>query len=357
MAGKKDEVGRAIIREFCEKHPEIKGLTLAKMIYRGRNRKLFESLAAVRHRIAYHRGRRKGGSSARPVVVSKPVAATADRSQSNWAYSAPKSLSDKYEDYVVHGAQRILRLSDIHFPYHDEVALEAAINYGIKKDPTILMLDGDITDCADLSDHERDPRVRSIESEMKMVGEEIMKFKKLFPKARIIWKEGNHEVRLQRYIARKAPELYGFPMLDIPGLVTMMAGKSGIDEHGNKFYTPDPEAMRGVEWVDKKRTIRCGKLAFWHGHERKFGGKYPASRLLDIARESIICGHFHRTDEYTKPNLSGEVYGAWSTGCLCYMKPGWLPHNDWNHGFAYIDVEGDGTFTVHNHRVIDGRVR
>ena len=62
-------------------------------------------------------------------------------------------MADEHTDYAIHGAQRILRLSDIHFPFHDERALEAALNYGHQHDPTIILLSGDILDLPNLSTH------------------------------------------------------------------------------------------------------------------------------------------------------------------------------------------------------------
>ena len=341
---KAEDVASRVIREACEKHPDLPTMTLANIVYRGANKKLFTSIGAVRHRISYARGRKTGGNSDRRFVSKKavPIKDTSGSSSVPYAYRAPKSHTQQYTEYVVHGAQRVLRLSDIHYPFHDERALEAAINYGIKKDPTILLLDGDIIDCHSISRYMKDPRERYTETEMRMVGQEIEQFKKLFPKARIIWKEGNHEQRLVTYLLTKAPELYGLPMLDIPGLVTM-------------FNSPD--TMTGVEWVNDNRVIRIGKLACLHGHEyRGGGGVNPARWLFLRTGESAIVGHFHRTSEHSEPNLSRDQMACWSTGGLCELQPGYQRHSKHNHGFAYIEVEDSGMFRVKNIRVLDGRI-
>jgi hypothetical protein len=34
-----------------------------------------------------------------------------------------------------------------------------------------------------------------------------------------------------------------------------------------------------------------------------------------------------------------------------------MPINKWNLGFAYVEREPDGQFTVHNHTIIKGKVR
>lgn len=346
--------------EYCQKHPDIPDLTLARMAH-AKNKKV-GSVDQFRGAIRWHRGRKRNVSKAKEAAgkrgrTASVVPSTAVVSKEAFRYRAPKSHSTPHEDFIIHGAQRILRLSDIHYPFHDERALEAAINYGIKKDPTILLLDGDIIDCMDCSDHERDPRLRTLELEMKMVGEEIMVFKSVFPKARIIWKEGNHSARLQRYLARRAPELFGLPMMDVPGFITMVSGGSTVDESGTRSWIPNPEVMRGVEWVTDKRTIRCGHIAFLHGHEFSGGGGINPARWLFLRTgESAVCGHFHRISEHSETTLSRKQVGCWSTGCLSELTPKYMPNNKWQHGFAYVEVRQDGTFHVDNIRIIDGNI-
>jgi predicted phosphodiesterase len=329
-----------VARQHLKDHPDMPLLTLARMIV-GKYPQL-GSVETVRQTLRYHTG--KKGVKDRGKIKDRIITHGHDsENRTASIYRAPRSHAEDYQDFHIHGAQRVLRLSDIHYPFHDERALEAAVNYGLKHDPTIILLDGDILDCHDLSDHDRDPRHRYTEVEMKMVADELRQFKALFPKARIIWKEGNHEQRLKRYMMRRAPELWGLPGLDIMGLVAMLGGA---------------DAIAGVEWVDDKRVIRMGALACLHGHEFAGGGGgvNPARWLFLRTGENAVCGHFHRTSEHSEPSLSREARGAWSTGCLCDMRPSYMPHNKWNSGFAWIDVEQDGTFRLKNIRVINGKV-
>lgn len=328
-----------LVREYCKGHPEMPHMTLARMVY-AENKKMFSSVNAARLSIMYHRGARVDGSGKK---VADPIPFDFEQGDTvRFQYRAPKSHKVDIEDFRIYGAQRVLRLSDIHYPFHDEKALEAAVEYGMKHDPTILLLGGDIIDCHDLSVHDKDPRHRYTETELKMIGEELVQFRQAFPKARIIWQEGNHEHRLKRYLQRKAPELWGLPMLDIPGLVNMVNG---------------PEAMMGVEWIDEGRTIHLGHLACLHGHEfRGGGGVNPARWLFLRTGESALCGHFHRTSEHSEPTLSRKQVGTWTSGCLCEMRPPYLRNNKWNHGFQWIDVEADGRFRVKNIRILDGKI-
>lgn len=329
-----------VSRDYCRKYADIPDLTLARMLHKDEP-VLFPTVERARSAVRYARAKKESGCGRK---TPDPVPTIAPNTRAAFAYRAPASHAEPLTDVVIHGAQRILRLSDIHYPFHDERALSAAIEYGMKHDPTVVLLDGDVIDCHDLSDYDRDPRHRYTEDELRTIGAELDQFRRAFPKARILWKSGNHEDRLKRYLMRRAPDLYGLPGMDVPGLVAMTCGAGALDR---------------VEWIERKRVIRCGHLAFLHGHEFGGcgGGVNPARWLFLRAGENAICGHFHRTSEHSEPSLSREQRGAWSTGCLCDMSPDYMPHNKWNHGFAWIEVEQAGTFRVKNIRIIDGKIR
>jgi len=76
------------------------------------------------------------------------------------------------------------------------------------------------------------------------------------------------------------------------------------------------------------------------------------------AIENILVGHVHRTstDVIRKP-LDGSFIGGWSVGCLCDLNTHYAARNGWNHGFAIVDVDKSGDFTVHNKMIIGGGVR
>ena len=332
-----------LVREFCGKHPDIPHLTLARMFVT-KYPDTFKTANSARYAIQRARGARKSNNNPYAAkTVSDPVKYTGPKGTTNFRFLVPPSDADDYEDFVIHGAQRVLRLSDIHYPFHDVRALDAAVNYGANLDPTVLLLAGDVVDLPDFSKHPKLNRRSFLEREMTIVVQQLDQFRQAFPKARIVWMEGNHEQRLKKYVIEKAPELAGVPLMDVPGFVRLYGG---------------PSAMDRVEWVDDCRTVRTGNLAHLHGHEfRGGGGVNPARWLYLRTGENSMCGHFHRTHEYSEPILSGKQIGAWSTGCLCTLNPDWMRKTKWNHGFAYIEVEEGGNFIVSNHRIIDGKVR
>lgn len=332
-----------VVRKYCAKYPHKASLTLARMIY-AENGAMFTSVDSVRGMVTYHRGllktKRRNGKSR---VAADPIPSMAGSSTVNSFYRAPRTKAQDRTDYVIHGAQRILRLSDIHFPIHDADAVNAALDYGRQHDPTVILLDGDIADLSEFSTHERTTLANYVTEEIVMIVEFLDALRALFPNARIIWKEGNHEARFLKYLIRKAPELLATDCFELMGFIRFISGRA--------------DATMNVEWVDGQRIIRAGKLALLHGHEfRGGGGVNPARWLYLRTGENAVCGHFHRTSEHSEPSLSGEQRGAWSTGCLCHLSPDYLRHNKWNHGFAWIDVLDNGNFRLKNIRILDGEI-
>ena len=343
--GKRGVKGDAVVA-ICKRNPDKPTLWISKRLH-AKHPGLFPTVASARDLVRYHRNERLDRTA------NDPIERTCDNSTRNMLARIPKTSAKKRDPFVIHGAQRILRLSDIHFPIHDEAALGAALNHGKEYDPTIILLDGDVADLHDFMRHEKRSMKRYVREEVGCIVSFFDLLREEFPKARIIWKEGNHEERLRAYLISNAPALMDAEdeddeddeIFDLPGFVRLVSKRM--------------DATLGVEWVNNKRIIRAGELSIIHGHElgRGGGGVNPARWLFLRTGENAICGHFHRTSEHSEPSLSRKQRGAWSTGCLCDLSPEYMPENKWNHGFATIDVDADGGFMVSNHRIIDGRVR
>ena len=82
-----------------------------------------------------------------------------------------------------------------------------------------------------------------------------------FPKAKIVYKPGNHEYRLPRYYASKAPEFIGSPLAAMESLIDFES--------------------RGIEFLDYYQKVKAGKLSILHGHE--FGGLTTAFQSIKKA--------------------------------------------------------------------------
>lgn len=228
-------------------------------------------------------------------------------------------------------------LSDMHVPYHDLRALTAAVAYLKKRDPHGLLINGDFLDFHEISEHDKDPTAARYVDELE-TGKQMMAWlRKRFPKARIVYRFGNHEERLDRYILRRAPALFDLPFADV---------STQLDLPGQR-----------VELVRDKRLIRLGKLNTIHGHEyRGSGGINPARWLHLRTHAATLSGHFHRPSFHPWRTVDGASSGCWSVGHLCHPTPDYAVNNEWNAGFAVVTISKGGGFEVENKLIIDGRV-
>lgn len=222
-------------------------------------------------------------------------------------------------------------LSDIHLGVHDKTAMLSALKYVKKERPQNILLNGDIIDSAALSKHERTSTPPTYLYEIELAKTFLQSIRTEFPDARIIYKEGNHESRLSRYIQNRASELEG--LVDLYRLLKLQE--------------------IGIEYVESARFVLQNKIFIVHGHEMKVsGGVNPARALLLRAFDNCIMGHVHRTSYAHGKNMNGKYIRAWTSGCLCKLQQEYMPHSQSNHGFVVIEEDG----TVRNHWVIDGVV-
>lgn len=251
-------------------------------------------------------------------------------------FELPESDYEQRENFIIpKGQNNILILSDIHFPYQDNKALELALQYGIENKVNCVYLNGDTLDMYHGSRFVKDRRKRDLASELQ-IGRDFLKMLQETFKCPIYFKIGNHEKRWEDYLRIQAPELLGIADFELETILRF-----------REF---------GVTLVKDKQIAMAGKLPIMHGHEWQGGFAppvNPARGLYMKAKESAIVGHSHRTSEHTEKNLSGEVTTCWSTGCLCGLQPDYAPYNNYNHGFAHVRVNKDGSYNVKNIRIIN----
>ena len=251
--------------------------------------------------------------------------------------SLPEPEKNDYSKFLIK-EKRIGILSDIHFPYYDKEALNAAIAYLRKWKPDCILLNGDIIDCYAISRWDRDPRARSFKYELDMLRSFVQELRKIWPKARIVLKCGNHSERYEKLILQRVPELVDLELLTFENVIS--AKDLGIDV------------------VKNKRVIVIGKLNVIHGHELPHGIAAPVNPARGFflkTKANVLGAHHHQSSDHSESDLNGNIIGAWSTGCLCELHPDYAPINKWNHGFATVENFGSD-FKVTNLRIIKGKV-
>lgn len=332
MSPKKDIVTLEAERLAIEM-PEAASRTLARRLAKEFSITIEQARSKIR--------KARGASGARPlgdgrlegqvVVREKRPAGVKPKVPPN---QMPASLAEPWEPYTIGGAQRILVLSDIHVPYHSELALRAAVEHGKRNKPTVLLLNGDTCDFYRISRWDKDPRKRDFKAELSACRDLLRWLRSQFPKSQVIFKKGNHEERWDHWLWNRAPEIADCEEM--------------LLENWLKFDE------LGIEMVEQKRPIMCGKLPVFHGHELPKGMTSPVNmargaflRMID----TTLVGHGHRSSSHTEASWTHKEITCWSTGCLCDLNPEYARINKWNWGFAEIDTEIDGSFNVSNLRI------
>jgi len=320
-----------IVKDYLKNFPSTSKNTLAEKIYK-ENKIVFSDKEDARKAIRYYTGAYGAKQS-----KYKKIDHDTPFSREN-PYGLPETEATPFEPYVLPKANNnILFLSDIHLPYHDINALTLAIQYGKEKNVNTIYLNGDIIDCYKASFHEQDPKKRDISYEFELCRQFLDLLKREFPLAKIFYKEGNHEARWERFLRVKAPIV-----LDMEEFRLQIILRLG---------------EKGVEWIPNKKLVQAGKLNMIHGNEYKGGGGINVARTLWLrAGDNVIAGDKHKTQTGLKTNIDKKVVGTWSVACLCELNPDYLPFNEWNLGFAHIEIFNSGEFAVHNKQIINGRI-
>lgn len=251
----------------------------------------------------------------------------------------PKSKAEPWEYLAISGPCRVLSLSDVHIPYHDERALRSAVAYARDKfNPNVVLLNGDIIDFYSISRFDKDPSRRNLKGEIDLTIEGLRWLRGIFPRARFIFRAGNHEVRWDTYIWNKAAELWDLPQCRLAKVLELDKLK--------------------MEYVGDKRPILAGMLPVFHGHELAISSYVNPARTLYLKTgHTGLIGHLHRSSTHTEPDMWHSETTCWSQGCLCDLHPDYAPVNRFNHGFAVVEVDKDDEFKMHNFKIKDGKVR
>jgi predicted phosphodiesterase len=321
------------IIEYLERYHDKPILTIAKKLVK-ENPDLFVNVESARTKLRYYSG--LSGKYSRKNVKK--------HLQRDLTYNynpfdnIPESYQDKREFYQLPSTcTNIAVLSDIHFPYHDAEALKIAIDWIIENKCNCIYLNGDILDFYQLSDFLKDPHKPTMKKEIELGRWFLKSLRQTFPNIPIYYKIGNHEMRFERWMKVK-----GFEFL-------------GMDEF--KLSVLLGFAENHIIEIDKYTVAHAGDLRIIHGHEyRTSGGVQPARLLYLKTKSNVLAGHYHRISEYIDRNIDNKFHGGWSTGCLCELSPDYMPNNDWCHGFARVLVYPDKSFTVDNHKIINGKL-
>lgn len=231
---------------------------------------------------------------------------------------------------------KALVIADLHIPYHNcdyiELALSVAESRGVN---TIIIL-GDLLDMYKVSRFCKDPKKRNIEDEIHTAKIFLQDLRKRFPSARIIFKTGNHDERLEKYVFDKAPELAGL-------LEHLLEEKLELEK-------------LNIEYI--RNFFKIGKLWYIHGHEPcKGGGVNICDTIFKVILDHFMTAHFHQQQSKPFKRIDKTIYNTFSIGWLANDEAGdYAPLNRYMNGFAIVEYDTAGNFQVENLKIYEGQI-
>jgi predicted phosphodiesterase len=230
--------------------------------------------------------------------------------------------------------KKTLVLADIHGRFYNREAFEIAIETGVKRGCDSVIVDGDFMDFYQFSKFDKNPAISIIFEEQEWGQDVLRMLQDAF--GTVILKEGNHDMRREKYIARLAATM--------PELMNMSSYSDYLFFDGCH-----------VNFVEDYNHIEYGKLSIIHGHEYYGGGGiHVAYNRFNKALDNLMSAHSHIAQSVIKKDIHDHIMGSWTLGCICNLNPRYSPKNNWNNGFGIIEKDSSGDFEVDN-RVVYGK--
>ena len=236
-------------------------------------------------------------------------------------------------------------------PAHNEAAINAAISFIKDYDPDLVILGGDMVNCASISHHNRG-RARykegmRLKEEMdlcaKLILDPIQQIVR--PRTKLVWHHGNHEKWVDDHV-QEFPELEG--LLSLAEYLKLEERGYEVKDYGEAYQIGG----------------RNGKVWTMHGENTK-GANHAKSTVSEFHR-NMRYGHHHTYQVATEisPMDVKDFHTAISVPCLANRNPGYAQNkpNRHIHGLLYGESLGSGAFQdsvivmVDSKFILNGRV-
>lgn len=229
----------------------------------------------------------------------------------------------------------ILVSSDHHSQWLDKFMWSVFIDTAKRMQPDVIVLNGDVMDCHDLSRFPKDPTApKDLQGEVNYVRQMLKQLREACPDTQIDWIEGNHEWRLIRYLTDASPGLAGLKSLEFGALM-------GLDDYEVNVVARRGFRRESARVADQRNFKVYGDNALIVTHGSKTGTN-PARSELVRWNMTGISGHIHRPGVAATSDFF--TTRTWTTtGCMCRRD---LAHTynespvEWVQGFAYASISG-----------------
>lgn len=234
-------------------------------------------------------------------------------------------------------------------PFHDRRALSIALQMAKDLQPDTIVILGDYADLAEFSDKfARGPELFRTTQPAIIEGTWFLTQLRLAcPRARIIWIEGNHDARWEKFLVKHAQQVYrlhkgmGFNARAVTELPYLF----NVDELDVEYIGDYPN---GEAWIsDEAKAI--------HGFKVRSNPGATATAIIADALETTVFGHVHDIEMATKTlwrRNGPQIVTAFCPGCLCHIDgrvPAIKAHMNWQQGIGVLQHHGKEVLPVPVH--------
>lgn len=202
-----------------------------------------------------------------------------------------------------------LIVPDVHVPYHHKKAVQSVWKVGEIIKPNEIIFLGDLADmfCVNMHGPKHPQTQHDMKSEVEAVNKFLDEVDDRFPDVKKHYIEGNHEYRLERWLIKQAPELFGITDWE---MLFKMHSRPKWKVH----------QYRHLQLVQVLGTDLYAR------HEPKAMSSAKAS--LGKSLINLIYGHIHRIEKYTTRTDDNRK--------LIHCSPGWLGDIKFDKIFGYV---------------------
>ena len=227
-------------------------------------------------------------------------------------------------------------LHDIHYPLIHKPSIAAVFDFLEYNKVDNIVLGGDQFHFDCISHHTRGKGLYRLPSSYKNHVEGFDKniltpLETLTKNAKRVYILGNHE-RFEHDLIEEHPELMG------------------IVDHVSILKLKE----RGWNVIPLGHCSKLGNLTVAHGEilsNYGNGGLYPAKKAVELYGTSVLVGHTHSAQSYTKisPVEKTKKDIGWVAPCLCAVNPSYLRNGatSWMNGFSICETMENGNFNLY----------
>lgn len=227
-----------------------------------------------------------------------------------------------------------LIVPDIQYPYHDDVVLQKILHVARAYQPDQVVQIGDGIDFPTVSQWSKGTAGEYADTLQEHIDgyrrDFLVPLREAAPQARIVWIEGNHDLRVREFVRKYAAPLTNLRALEVESLLALQ--DLDIDfERGPLRVATNTLVVHGHE-----AGGYCASASAW---DTKFTKRYGSDK-------NVIFGHTHQPFLITRafgysgrvsPRFTMNVGSIMDPVAATYVKDGAV---SWQQSFAWLEDDG-----------------